>query len=31
MNIYLDIDGVLLANDKVAANGAKEFLKFVTG
>lgn len=30
MNIYLDIDGVLLANDKMVANGAKEFLEFVT-
>lgn len=26
-NIYLDIDGVILANDKKAANYADEFLK----
>src|SRR5215472_18601271 len=30
MNIYLDIDGVLLANDKNAANHVHEFLAFVT-
>ncbi|OGM16531.1 hypothetical protein A2V56_00600 [Candidatus Woesebacteria bacterium RBG_19FT_COMBO_42_9] len=30
MNIYLDIDGVILANDKQAALYAKEFLKYVT-
>lgn len=29
MNIYLDIDGVLLANDRHPANYAKEFLKYV--
>ena len=29
MNIYLDIDGVLLANDKQAANHAHEFLEFI--
>ncbi|MDQ5886401.1 MAG: hypothetical protein QG628_798 [Patescibacteria group bacterium] len=29
MNIYLDIDGVLLANDWNAANHANEFLRFV--
>ncbi len=29
MNIYLDIDGVLLANDLNPANHAPEFLKFV--
>ena len=29
MNIYLDIDGVLLANDHHPANYAKEFLQFV--
>lgn len=28
-NIYLDIDGVLLANDWNAANHANEFLRFV--
>ena len=28
-NIYLDIDGVLLANDKQPANYAKEFLQYV--
>jgi hypothetical protein len=28
-NIYLDIDGVLLANDKMAANHAPEFIKYV--
>lgn len=30
MNIYLDIDGVLLANDKFVANYAEEFLKYIT-
>lgn len=30
MNIYLDIDGVILANDKQPAKFAKEFLKFIT-
>jgi len=30
MNIYLDIDGVILANDKQPANYAKEFLKYIT-
>jgi len=30
MNIYLDIDGVILANDKQLANYAKEFLKYIT-
>ena len=29
INIYLDIDGVLLANDKQPANYAKEFLQYV--
>lgn len=29
MNIYLDIDGVLLANDWNAANHANEFLRLV--
>lgn len=29
MNIYLDIDGVLLANDVHPANYASEFLEFV--
>lgn len=29
LNIYLDIDGVLLANDWNAANHANEFLRFV--
>ena len=29
MNIYLDIDGVLLANDLNAANYANEFLRHV--
>jgi hypothetical protein len=28
-NIYLDIDGVLLANDQCAASSSKEFLKYV--
>ena len=28
-NIYLDIDGVLLANDQYAAASSKEFLKYV--
>jgi len=31
MNIYLDIDGVLLANDRQPANYSKEFLKHVLG
>lgn len=30
MNIYLDIDGVILANDKQASLHVKEFLKYVT-
>ena len=30
MNIYLDIDGVILANDKQPAKYVKEFLKYVT-
>jgi hypothetical protein len=30
MNIYLDIDGVILANDLQPAKYAKEFLKFIT-
>ena len=30
MNIYLDIDGVILANDLQPANYAKEFLKYIT-
>lgn len=30
MNIYLDIDGVILANDKQPAKHAKEFLKYTT-
>jgi len=30
MNIYLDIDGVILANDKEPAKYAKEFLKYIT-
>lgn len=29
INIYLDIDGVLLANDLNPANHAREFLKYV--
>ena len=29
MNVYLDIDGVLLANEKSAANYADEFLQAV--
>ncbi len=29
MNIYLDIDGVLLANEKFHANYAPEFLEYV--
>lgn len=29
-NVYLDIDGVLLANDKYIANFSKEFLKYIT-
>ena len=28
MNIYLDIDGVLLANESNLAEGAKEFIKY---
>lgn len=28
-NIYLDIDGVLLANDKYPANHVHEFLEYV--
>jgi hypothetical protein len=28
-DIYLDIDGVLLANDKYAADGAAEFIEYV--
>jgi len=31
MNIYLDIDGVILANDLQLANHAKEFLAHVIG
>lgn len=30
MNIYLDIDGVILANELQPAKYAKEFLKFIT-
>lgn len=30
MNIYLDIDGVILANDKQPANYVYEFLKYIT-
>lgn len=30
MNIYLDIDGVLLANDRQAANYVEEFLTYMT-
>lgn len=30
-NIYLDIDGVLLANDRQSALHAKEFLQYVLG
>lgn len=30
MNIYLDIDGVLLTNNQQPAKYAKEFLKFLT-
>lgn len=30
MNIYLDIDGVLIAKDKRPANGVAEFLEFIT-
>lgn len=30
MNIYLDIDGVILASDKQEARHVKEFLKYVT-
>lgn len=29
MNIYLDIDGVLLVNENTLANGAEDFLKAV--
>lgn len=29
MNIYLDIDGVILANDKNPAKGADRFIKYV--
>lgn len=29
MNVYLDIDGVILANDKQKANFADEFLKYI--
>ena len=31
MNVYLDIDGVLVANERFAANGAAEFLDYVLG
>lgn len=31
MNIYLDIDGVLLANDLNPANNANDFLRYVLG
>ena len=31
MNIYLDIDGVILANDREPARHIKEFLEFVVG
>ena len=31
MNIYLDIDGVLLTKDGVPARGVLEFLKYITG
>lgn len=31
MNIYLDIDGVLLANDLNPANHANDFLRYVLG
>lgn len=30
MNIYLDIDGVILANDKNGANHVHEFLEYIT-
>jgi hypothetical protein len=30
MNIYLDIDGVILANDLQPAKNAKEFIKYIT-
>lgn len=30
MNIYLDIDGVILANEQQPANYAKEFIKYLT-
>jgi hypothetical protein len=30
MNIYLDIDGVLVTKDKRPANGVTEFLSFIT-
>ena len=29
MNIYLDIDGVIVANDNTAANHASEFIEYV--
>lgn len=29
MNVYLDIDGVLLANEQHLAHGAEEFIKYV--
>lgn len=29
MNIYLDIDGVLLANDKFLSVGAEDFIKYI--
>lgn len=29
MNIYLDIDGVLLVNDHEIANFSKEFIKYM--
>lgn len=31
MNIYLDIDGVIVSNESHAANYANEFLRFVIG
>ena len=31
MNIYLDVDGVLLANERQVAEGADEFLQAVLG
>lgn len=30
MNVYLDIDGVILANEGQSANYAKEFIKYLT-